>query len=143
MKIIAQYQADLDQVNERYFCTDQTNALQKVTSRNFYDSSVIDLFLPNTNTIIGQQLYSSVDSQIKSDFSICLQNIQNLLSINYNGIVGTVTFNYTVVNSEYLISPCISRVESISGVFNNIDMYVYIEKIKDTNNTLLYTLYTN
>lgn len=142
MVIITQFEANLDQVNRNYFCTDQTNCNQLLTSRNFYDSSEIDLFIPNTNIVIGSQLYSSVNVQKSSDFSNCLQNIQNMVNINYKNIVGTLIFNYSVINSDYIKEPVISKVQSVSGIFNNIDLNVYIQKVNDTNK-VLYTIYSN
>jgi len=142
MNIICQFEVNIDQVNEQYYCTDQTNIRQKISSRNFYDTAQIDVFVPNTDIIVGQQLYSSANSQFSSDFNNCLQNINNLLSVNYNNIIGTIIFNYAVLNTENLKVPCISKVQSVSGVFKDIDLYVFIEP-KPENSRILYTFYKN
>ena len=96
LNVVAQFESDLNQIDLNYFCTDQTNVNQTITSRNFYDSAVIDVFVPNTDIVVGKQLYASVNSQSASDFSTIIQNVSTTLSINYEDIVGTINFNYTV-----------------------------------------------
>ena len=142
MNIIAQYESDLSQIDLNYFCTDQTNINQTITSRNFYDSAVIDVFVPNTDTVVGKQLYASVNSQATSDFSKIIQNVSTTLSINYDDIIGTVNFNYTVVDSEFIVTPVTSKVTSVSGIFQNPNINVYIKQSTTNPSRVLYTLYS-
>ena len=139
MNPVSQLEIDINQLNQNYFCTDQTNITEEVTTRNFYDTARFDLFIPGTDLVIGKQLYSSSNCQTNSDFSICLQNINNMLSVDYDNIVGTIVFNYSVVNTEYLTNPCKSNVQSVSGVFTDIK-YVLIEPVPNSTR-ILYSFY--
>jgi hypothetical protein len=140
---IAQFESDLRQIDLNYFCTDQTNINQTITTRNFYDSAVIDVFIPGTDTVIGKQLYASVNSQGTSDFSKIIQNVTTTLSINYDDIIGTINFNYTVVDSEFIKIPVTSKVTSVSGIFTNPNINVYIKQSTSNPNRVLYTLYAS
>ena len=142
LNVIAQFESDLSQIDLNYFCTDQTNINQTITSRNFYDSSVIDVFVPNTDIVVGEQLYASVNSQTTSDFSKIIQNVSTTLSINYDDIIGTVNFNYTVVDSEFIVTPVTSKVTSVSGIFQNPNINVYIKQSTTNPSRVLYTLYS-
>lgn len=141
--IIAQFESDLSQIDLNYFCTDQTNINQTITSRNFYDSSVIDVFVPNTDIVVGKQLYASVNSQTSSDFSKIIQNVSTTLSINYEDIIGTINFNYTVVDSEFIITPVTSKVTSVSGIFSDPNINVIIKQSATNPDRVLYSLYNN
>ena len=143
LKVIAQFESDLSQIDLNYFCTDQTNINQTINSRNFYDSAVIDVFVPNTDIVVGQQLYASVNSQTTSDFSKIIQNVSTTLSINYEGIIGTINFNYTVIDSEFIITPVTSEASCVSGIFTNPEITIYIEKSTTNPDRVLYTLYSN
>jgi hypothetical protein len=59
-----------------------------------------------------------------------------ILSINYDSILETVIFNYSVLNTENLTVPCISKVHSV------YDVDVYIEPVTNSSR-LLYTFYKN
>ena len=143
LNVIAQFESDLSQIDLNYFCTDQTNINQTITSRNFYDSSVIDVFVPNTDIVIGKQLYASVNSQSASDFSTIIQNVSTTISINYEGIIGTINFNYTVVDSEFIITPVTSKVTSVSGIFSDPNINVIIKQSETNLDRVLYTLYSS
>ena len=143
LNVIAQFESDLSQIDLNYFCTDQTNINQTITSRNFYDSSVIDVFVPNTDIVVGEQLYASVNSQTTSDFSKIIQNVSTTLSINYEDIVGTINFNYTVVDSEFIITPVTSKVTSVSGIFSDPNINVIIKQSETNPDRVLYTLYSS
>jgi hypothetical protein len=139
MEPVSQLEIDISQVNQNYFCTDQTNVTQKVTTRNFYDTDQIELFIPGTDLVIGKQLYASSNCQTNSDFSICLQNISNMLSVDYDNIVGTIVFNYSVVNTENLTNSCKSNVQSVYGVFTDIKS-VLIQPVPNSTR-ILYSFY--
>lgn len=143
LNVIAQFESDLNQIDLNYFCTDQTNVNQTITSRNFYDSAVIDVFVPNTDIVVGKQLYASVNSQSASDFSTIIQNVSTTLSINYEGIIGTINFNYPVVDSEFIISPVTSKVTSVSGIFSDPNLNVIIKQSATNPDRVLYTLYAS
>ena len=146
MSVVFQAEIDTNDINPNYFCTDQTNINQQLTSRNFYDSALINLYLPNTNTVIGNCLYNSVNCQQSEDFSKIFQNIWSAISVDYNGIVGAFNVNYIVKNSEY-----IRNSELIKKTFNHVpdryfqhqltDLGYYIEFIvllKNTHNGQFY-----
>jgi hypothetical protein len=141
VKIIAQFESDIEQINQKYFCSDQTNFNETISSRNFYDSSLIDVFVPNTDIIIGKQLYASVNSQTSADFSKIIQNIFTTFYINYEGIIGTISFNYTVVDSEFIDTPVKSKILNVSGIFDNLNMNMNINQSNIKENRILYTLY--
>ena len=143
LNVVAQFESDLNQIYLNYFCTDQTNVNQTITSRNFYDSAVIDVFVPNTDIVVGKQLYASVNSQSASDFSTIIQNVSTTLSINYEDIIGTINFNYPVVDSEFIISPVTSKVTSVSGIFSDPNINVIIKQSATNPDRVLYTLYSS
>ena len=45
-KVIFQAEIDIEQINPNYFCADQTSMTQQLTTRNFYDSALINLYIP-------------------------------------------------------------------------------------------------
>ena len=143
LNVVAQFESDLNQIDLNYFCTDQTNVNQTITSRNFYDSAVIDVFVPNTDIVVGKQLYASVNSQSASDFSTIIQNVSTTLSINYEDIIGTINFNYPVVDSEFIISPVTSKITSVSGIFSDPNLNVIIKQSATNPDRVLYTLYSS
>ena len=117
MSVLFSCEIDISQVNQHYYCTDQTNTLQRLETRNFYDSAQIDLFATGTDIVFGSSLYSSVDCQASVDFSVVIQNVLATMSVNYEGLVGTFAVNYVVVDSEYIQTPIISLITTASGVF--------------------------
>ena len=143
LNVIAEFESDLSQIDLNYFCTDQTNINQTITSRNFYDSAVIDVFVPNTDIVVGKQLYASVNSQSASDFSTIIQNVSTTLSINYEDIIGTINFNYPVVDSEFILTPVTSKVTSVSGIFSDPNINVIIKQSTTNPDRVLYTLYSS
>ena len=143
MKVLFSAEINTDEINPNYFCTDQTNLNQTITTRNFYDSAVIDVFVPNTDIVVGKQLYASVNSQTTSDFSKIIQNVSTTLSINYEDIVGTINFNYTVVDSEFIITPVTSKVTSVSGIFSDPNINVIIKQSATNPERVLYTLFSS
>ena len=143
--IIFQAEIDVDQVNLDYFCTDQTSMTQRLTTRNFYDSSLIDLYLPNTDTIIGNCFYSSVDCQSSEGFEEVIQSVDSLLTVSFEDIIfGSFSVRYPVVNSEYLNSPAVSNILTTSGVFSDLsEKNVYITQSPNKKNRVLFILYDN
>ena len=75
MKILFSAEIDTNDIDPNYFCTDQTNMNQTNTTRNFYDSSNINLYATETDIVIGNFLYSSVNCQKSVDFTNIVQNI--------------------------------------------------------------------
>ena len=144
MKVLFQAEINVDQINLNYYCTDQTNTNQRLVSRNFYDSSEIDLYVPNTDIVIGSCLYSSVNDQKSFDFKEITQNIWSLLSVNHDGDVGTFIVNYSVINSEYMTVPNLSTISSASGVFSpHINKNVYITPSDNNPSRILFIIYTD
>ena len=126
MQVLFQCEIHNTEINPNYFCTDQTNINQELT-RNFYDSAEINLYSAENDIVIGKCLYSSVDCKKSVDFSKITQNISVLLSLDYEGAVGTFVVNYTVIDNEYLTVPNISMISSASGVFSaylNYNVYI-------------------
>jgi hypothetical protein len=144
MKVIFQAEINVDEVNPNYFCTDQTNINQELTTRNFYDSAQINLYIPNTNIVIGSSLYSSVDCQRSVDFTKVYQNLWSLLAVESEGVSGTFVVNYSVVDSEYITIPNISIVSSATGVFSAYAGYkVYITPSENNPTRILFIIYEN
>ena len=140
--VIFQAEIDVDQINPDYFCTDQTSTTQRLTTRNFYDSSLIDLYIPNTETIIGSCFYTSVNCQSSEGFQKVIQSVDSLLTVNYKDIIGTFSTRYPVINSEYLNSPAVSNLLTTSGVFSHLSKKnVYITQSPTKDSRVLFILY--
>jgi hypothetical protein len=143
MKVLFSAEINTDEINPNYFCTDQTNINQTVTTRNFYDSANINLYATNTDIVIGNCLYSSVNCQASVDFTNINQNIWVLFDVNYEGSIGSFVTNYTVLNSEYLLSPNISNILSTSGIFSTYSKYnVYITQSENNPSRILFIIYS-
>lgn len=143
-KVIFQAEIDIEQINPNYFCTDQTSVTQRLTTRNFYDSALIDLYLPNTETVIGSCFYTSVNCQSSEGFQNVVQSVDSLLTVNYEGIIGSFSTRYPVINSEYLNSPAVSNLLTTSGVFSNLSKKnVYITQSPNKESRVLFILYDN
>lgn len=114
---------------------------------NFYDSSEVSVFVPNTNIKVGKSLYASVNSQASPDFSKIIQNISTTICIDFDNIIGTVSFNYVVVDSEFISTPVLAKITSASGVFtgvfNSLNLNVYIDRSKTNPKRIIYIIYTN
>jgi len=144
VKVIFQAEIDVDQINPDYFCTDQTSTTQRLTTRNFYDSSLIDLYLPNTETIIGSCFYTSVNCQSSEGFQRVIQSVDSLLTVNYEDITGSFSTRYPVINSEYLNAPAVSNLLTTSGVFSPFSKKnVYITQSPTKESRVLFILYDN
>ena len=141
--LVCQFESNMPTVFANYFCTDQTNMNQTLSTRNFYDSAKIDVFLPNTDIVVGKQLYASVNTQSSPDFSRIIQNVNTTLTINYEGLIGNLSFNYVVVDSEFIASPILSKVTSVSGIFNNININVFINQSATNPDRVIYAFYTD
>ena len=143
MQVLFHAEINVDEVNSTLFCTDQTNMNQELTTRNFYDSSEINLYAANSDIVIGKCLYSSVDCQKSVDFSKISQNIWSLLSLNYEGAVGTFVVNYSVIDSEYLKDPNVSMISSASGVFAQyMNKNVYIAQCPTNPSRIMFIIYS-
>jgi hypothetical protein len=143
MKVLFQAEINVDDINLNYYCTDQTNINQRLVTRNFYDSSEINLYVPNSDIVIGSCLYSSVNDQKSYDFKEVTQNVWSLLSLNYEGIVGTFVVNYSVINSEYMTIPNVSTISSASGVFSeHINKNVYVTPSTNNPSRILFIIYS-
>jgi hypothetical protein len=143
-KIIFQAEIDVDQINPNYFCTDQTSTTQRLTTRNFYDSANIDLYLPNTEIVIGSCFYTSVNCQASEDFQRVVQSVDSLLTVNYEDIIGSFSTRYPVVDSEYLNAPAVSNLLTTSGVFSPFSKKnVYITQSPNKESRVLFILYDN
>lgn len=143
-KVIFQAEIDIEQINPNYFCTDQTSVTQRLTTRNFYDSANIDLYLPNTETVIGSCFYTSVNCQSSEGFQNVVQSVDSLLTVNYEDINGSFSVRYPVINSEYLNSPAVSNLLTTSGVFSNLSKKnVYITQSPNKESRVLFILYNN
>ena len=139
---IFESEIDINDINPNYFCTDQTNMNQELTTRNFYDSALINLYAPNSNLVIGNCLYNSVNCQSSKDFSQIVQNIWSLLTVNYNGIVGSINVNYPVINSEYINYPSRSTITSATGVFSSlINNNVIVSQSSTNPSRVLFTIF--
>ena len=141
-QIVFQAESNLSEINPNYFCTDQTNMNQENTSRNFYDSAKTNIYLPNTDIVIGNMLYSSVNCQDSVDFSVIFQSVNMSLNVNYDNIQGVLSFGYTVVDDEYVNNPVVSSVSNVSKSFiNEINSKVYITRSPTNPDRILYILY--
>ena len=115
---------------------------QENTSRNFYDSAKTNIYLPNTDIVIGNMLYSSVNCQDSVDFSVIFQSVNMSLNVNYDNIQGVLSFGYTVVDDEYVNNPVVSSVSNVSKSFiNEINSKVYITRSPTNQDRILYILY--
>jgi hypothetical protein len=113
---------NVNDINSNYFCSDQTNMNQIITTRNYYDSANVPLYASSTNIQLGELLYNSTNCQKTSDFSIINQIITHTIFINYNGIIGQISYVYPVYNSEYVLNETVSAVNTVSGCFNSVDL---------------------
>jgi hypothetical protein len=139
--IIFSCEVDTLDINTNYFCADQTNMNQELTTRNFYDSAKVNLYAPGTDIIFGSSLYNSVNCQESQDFSEIFQNIWSVLAVDFEGIVGTFAVNYIVINSEYIESPIISNITTSSGVFGScIGKEVYINQSPNNPTRILFEI---
>jgi hypothetical protein len=141
-QIIFQAESDIDQINANYFCADQTNMNQTLTSRNFSDCSKSNLYAPNSEVVIGALLYSSFDCQESVDFSVIFQNISIALAVNYEGTIGSLSFSYTVINDEYITKPVQCNVSNVSAAFSqNLNSKILVNISPTNERRILYTLY--
>ena len=113
---------NVNDINSNYFCSDQTNMNQIITTRNYYDSANVPLYASSTNIQLGELLYNSTNCQKTSDFSIINQIITHTIFINYYGIIGQISYVYPVYNSEYVLNETVSAVNTVSGCFNSVDL---------------------
>ena len=140
--VIFQAEIDVNDIDPTYFCTDQTSVTELLTTRNYYDSSLINLYIPNTETVIGLFLYSSVNCQSSLGYERIVQSVDSLLVVNYEGINGTFSVRNPVTNSEYINSPAVSNLLTTSGVFTNfVKKNVYITQSPYKESRVLYILY--
>jgi hypothetical protein len=144
MKVLFSAEINTDEINQNYFCTDQTNMNQTNTTRNFYDSSNINLYATETDIVIGNCLYSSVNCQRSIDYLNIIQNIWILFEVDYEGSVGSFVTNYAVMNSEYISTPNISNILSTSGIFSTFLKYnVYITLSENNPLRILFIIYSD
>jgi hypothetical protein len=115
---------------------------QTLTSRNFSDCSKSNLYAPNSELVIGSLLYSSFDCQESVDFSVIFQSVNISIAVNYQGILGSFSFSYTVIDDEFINKPVQCNLNNVSAAFSqNLNSKVLVNISPTNPRRILYTLY--
>lgn len=145
-KVIFEIEFVTEDINKNYYATDQTSMRETYLFRNFYDTSFIPGYAPNTDIKIADILYASVNSQQSPiNFDLILQNIWITINVNYNNVLGYLNFQYVVANTEFDQQvPNRSIVNAQAGVFRNVDDLHVLTRTSPTNpDRILFTFYQN